>query len=66
MESQEMTTPQPLTCTACGESPKPAVDEKCSSLAEMVTLPPGWTSSHGEAYCPICADVRARTWGLDA
>ncbi|ULD38908.1 hypothetical protein [Rhodococcus qingshengii] len=64
MESQEMTTPEPLTCTACGATHLPSGHhENSCSEEEAGSIPAGWTNAYDETYCPICADVRARTWG---
>jgi len=39
-----------------------AEPEPSSSDAEPA-IEPGWTFTSEESYCPICADVRAHTWG---
>lgn len=50
------------TCASCGTSPSAAEPESSSSDAEPA-IEPGWTFTPEESYCPICADVRAHTWG---
>ena len=52
-----------LTCDACGttaHSDDTRENDRCRFEYET---PTGWTHAHGEVYCPICADVRAQTWG---
>lgn len=50
------------TCASCGTSPSAAEPESSCNEAEPA-IEPGWTFTPEESYCPICADVRARTWG---
>lgn len=50
------------SCASCGTSPSAAEPESSCNDAESA-IEPGWTFTAEESYCPICADVRAHTWG---
>ncbi|WP_141751369.1 hypothetical protein [Rhodococcus sp. 1139] len=49
-------------CASCGTSPSIVEPESSCNDVESA-IEPGWTFTAEESYCPICADVRAHTWG---
>jgi hypothetical protein len=54
--------PKMPACASCGVAPNTAASETSCNEAESA-VEPGWTFTAEESYCPICADVRAHTWG---
>ncbi|RAL30837.1 hypothetical protein CVN56_31375 [Rhodococcus sp. AQ5-07] len=56
-----MTTMSPyLSCNGCGTTTEEN-ENGCTDIESV--LERGWTHARDENYCPICADVRAHTWG---
>lgn len=50
------------SCAACGATARTVEPESpCNEIESKNES--GWTYAPEESYCPICADVRARTWG---